>query len=56
MIRAKENAEVNLAEEVLKQLEQEIAELRRRDGELEQLSHADDHIHFLLVRNDADAQ
>ncbi|KAJ8362079.1 hypothetical protein AAFF_G00398140, partial [Aldrovandia affinis] len=28
-------------------LEQEIAELRRRDAELEQLSHTEDHIHFL---------
>ncbi|KAJ8361787.1 hypothetical protein AAFF_G00420530 [Aldrovandia affinis] len=29
------------------ELEQEIAELRRRDAELEQLSHTEDHIHFL---------
>ncbi|XP_069048001.1 tripartite motif-containing protein 16-like [Lepisosteus oculatus] len=30
-----------------KRLEQEIAELRRRDAELSQLSHTEDHIHFL---------
>ncbi|KAJ8246608.1 hypothetical protein GJAV_G00253390 [Gymnothorax javanicus] len=32
---------------LLERLEQEIAELRRRDAELEQLSHTEDHIHFL---------
>ncbi|XP_076123380.1 E3 ubiquitin-protein ligase TRIM47-like [Alosa pseudoharengus] len=47
LIRAQEKAEVSQAEGLLKQLEQEIAELKRRDAELEQLSHTDDHIHFL---------
>ncbi|XP_076126937.1 E3 ubiquitin-protein ligase TRIM47-like [Alosa pseudoharengus] len=47
LIRAQEKAEVSRAEGLLKQLEQEIAELKRRDAELEQLSHTDDHIHFL---------
>ncbi|XP_041958266.1 tripartite motif-containing protein 16-like isoform X3 [Alosa sapidissima] len=47
LIRAQEKAEVSRAEEHLKQLEQEIAELKRRDAELEKLSHAEDHIHFL---------
>ncbi|XP_076125575.1 tripartite motif-containing protein 16-like [Alosa pseudoharengus] len=47
LIRAQEKAEVSRAEEHLKQLEQEIAELKRRDAELEQLSHTEDHIHFL---------
>ncbi|XP_076125741.1 tripartite motif-containing protein 16-like [Alosa pseudoharengus] len=47
LIRAQEKAEVSRAEGLLKQLEQEIAELKRRDVELEQLSHTDDHIHFL---------
>nr|XP_015208836.1 PREDICTED: tripartite motif-containing protein 47-like isoform X4 [Lepisosteus oculatus] len=32
---------------LLERLEQEIAELRRRDAELSQLSHTEDHIHFL---------
>ncbi|XP_076127245.1 tripartite motif-containing protein 16-like [Alosa pseudoharengus] len=47
LIRAQEKAEVSRAEEHLKQLEQEITELKRRDAELEQLSHTEDHIHFL---------
>ncbi|XP_076125588.1 tripartite motif-containing protein 16-like isoform X2 [Alosa pseudoharengus] len=47
LIRAQEKAEVSRTEGLLKQLEQEISELKRRDAELEQLSHTDDHIHFL---------
>ncbi|XP_076126430.1 tripartite motif-containing protein 16-like [Alosa pseudoharengus] len=47
LIRAQEKAEVSWSEGLLKQLEQEIAELKRRDAELEQLSHTEDHIHFL---------
>ncbi|XP_041956146.1 tripartite motif-containing protein 16-like isoform X2 [Alosa sapidissima] len=46
LIRAQEKAEVSRAEGLLKQVEQEIAELKRRDAELEQLSHTEDHIHF----------
>ncbi|XP_031426911.1 tripartite motif-containing protein 16-like [Clupea harengus] len=49
LIRAQEKAEVSLAEGLLKRLEQEIAELKRRDAELEQLSHTEDHIH--LIKN-----
>ncbi|KAJ8253705.1 hypothetical protein COCON_G00203170 [Conger conger] len=47
LIRDQEKAEVSRAEGLLERLEQEIAELRRRDVELEQLSHTEDHIHFL---------
>ncbi|XP_061093904.1 tripartite motif-containing protein 16-like [Conger conger] len=47
LIRDQEKAEVSRAEGLLERLEQEIAELRRRDAELEQLSHTEDHIHFL---------
>ncbi|KAJ8278219.1 hypothetical protein GJAV_G00085210 [Gymnothorax javanicus] len=47
LIRDQWKAEVNRAEGLLERLEQEIAELRRRDAELEQLSHTEDHIHFL---------
>ncbi|XP_076125926.1 tripartite motif-containing protein 16-like isoform X2 [Alosa pseudoharengus] len=46
-IRAQEKAEVSRAEEHLKRLEQEIAELKWRDPDLKQLSLTDDHIHFL---------
>ena len=49
LIRDQEKAEVSRAEGLLKRLEQEIAELKRRDAELEQLSHTEDHIHFLKV-------
>ncbi|XP_042564133.1 tripartite motif-containing protein 29-like [Clupea harengus] len=51
-IRAQEKAEVSRTEGLLKRLEQEIAELKRRDAELEQLSHTEDHIHFLKVTVD----
>ncbi|XP_031426060.1 tripartite motif-containing protein 16-like isoform X2 [Clupea harengus] len=47
LIRAQEKAEVSQTEGLLKRLEQEIAELKRRDAELEQLSHTEDDIHFL---------
>ncbi|XP_072541443.1 tripartite motif-containing protein 16-like [Salminus brasiliensis] len=47
LIRAQEKAAVSRAEEVLKLLEQEITELRRRNTELEELSHTEDHVHFL---------
>ncbi|KAG9330596.1 hypothetical protein JZ751_023715, partial [Albula glossodonta] len=47
LIRDQEKAAVSEAEGLLERLEQEIAELRRRDAELEQLSHTEDHIHFL---------
>ncbi|XP_048019010.1 uncharacterized protein LOC125250461 [Megalobrama amblycephala] len=47
LIRDQEKAAVSRAEGRLKQLEQEINDLRRRDAELEQLSHTHDHIHFL---------
>ncbi|XP_036452866.1 tripartite motif-containing protein 16-like [Colossoma macropomum] len=47
LIRTQEEAAVSRAEGILRRLEQEIAELRRRDAELEQLSHSEDHIHFL---------
>ncbi|XP_064820359.1 tripartite motif-containing protein 16-like [Oncorhynchus masou masou] len=47
LIRAQEKAQVSQAEGLLEQLKQEIAELRKRSTELEQLSHTEDYIHFL---------
>ncbi|XP_056593746.1 tripartite motif-containing protein 16-like [Triplophysa dalaica] len=47
LIRDQEKTAVSRAEGVLKCLEQEIDDLRRRDTELEQLLHTDNHIHFL---------
>ncbi|KAL7888979.1 hypothetical protein AOLI_G00039530 [Acnodon oligacanthus] len=49
LIRAQEEAELSGAEELLEHLEQEIADLKRRDTELEQISHTEDHVHFLQV-------
>ncbi|XP_051580737.1 E3 ubiquitin-protein ligase TRIM16-like [Myxocyprinus asiaticus] len=47
LIRDQEKAAVSRAEGLMERMEQEIADLRRRDAELEQVSHTDDHIHFL---------
>ncbi|XP_055778154.1 tripartite motif-containing protein 16-like isoform X1 [Salvelinus fontinalis] len=52
LIRAQEKAQVSQAEGLLEQLKQEIAELRKRSTELEQLSHTEDHIHFLQYFED----
>ncbi|XP_067284334.1 tripartite motif-containing protein 16-like isoform X1 [Pseudorasbora parva] len=46
-IRDQEKTAVSRAEERLERLKQEIKDLKRRDVELEQLSHTLDHIHFL---------
>ncbi|XP_062864424.1 E3 ubiquitin/ISG15 ligase TRIM25-like [Trichomycterus rosablanca] len=47
LIRDRETAEVSQAENNLKQVEQQIVELKRKDAELEQLSHTEDPVHFL---------
>ncbi|XP_058653208.1 tripartite motif-containing protein 16-like [Onychostoma macrolepis] len=47
LIRDQEKQAVSPAEGRLERLEQEINDLRRRDAELEQLSHTQDHIQFL---------
>ncbi|KAG1931353.1 tripartite motif-containing protein [Pimephales promelas] len=46
-IRDQEKTAVSRAEERLERLEQEINDLKKRDAELEQLSHTQDHIQFL---------
>jgi len=45
----KQKAEEKQAEEFIKELEQEITELKKRDTDLEQLSHTEDHLHLLQV-------
>ncbi|KAF5890731.1 E3 ubiquitin-protein ligase TRIM39-like isoform X1, partial [Clarias magur] len=45
----KQKAAERQAEEFIKDLEQEITELKRRNTELEQLSHTEDHIYFLQI-------
>nr|XP_055039046.1 tripartite motif-containing protein 16-like [Misgurnus anguillicaudatus] len=47
LIRDQEKTAVSRAEGIMKRLEEEIDDLRRRDAELEQFSHTDNHIHFL---------
>ncbi|XP_073669261.1 E3 ubiquitin-protein ligase TRIM16-like [Paramisgurnus dabryanus] len=47
LIRDQEKTAVSRAEGVMKRLEEEIDDLRRRDPELKQFSHTDNHIHFL---------
>uniref|UniRef100_A0A4W4ETQ5 B30.2/SPRY domain-containing protein n=1 Tax=Electrophorus electricus TaxID=8005 RepID=A0A4W4ETQ5_ELEEL len=55
LIRDQEKAELSRAEGLLDQLKKEIADLKRRDTELEQLSHTEDHIQFLQVTNSVSA-
>ncbi|XP_048866957.1 tripartite motif-containing protein 16-like isoform X1 [Brienomyrus brachyistius] len=47
LIRDQEKAAVSQTERDMERLKQEIDELKRRHSELEQLSHIEDHIHFL---------
>lgn len=49
LIRVQTKAAVGQAEELMKKLEQEIAELRKRDAELEEISHQDDLINVHQV-------
>ncbi|KAL7880919.1 hypothetical protein SRHO_G00031730 [Serrasalmus rhombeus] len=49
VMEEKQKAAERQAEEFIKELEQEITELKRRDAELEQLSHTEDHLHLLQV-------
>ncbi|XP_076849604.1 E3 ubiquitin-protein ligase TRIM39-like [Brachyhypopomus gauderio] len=49
MMEEKQKAAERQAEGLIKDLEQEITELKRRDSELEQLSHTEDHIHLLQI-------
>ncbi|XP_072220378.1 tripartite motif-containing protein 16-like [Leuresthes tenuis] len=46
-IRSQQETEVSRVKELQEKLEQEITELKRKDAELQQLSHTEDHIQFL---------
>ncbi|MBN3289207.1 TRI16 protein, partial [Polypterus senegalus] len=48
VIRGHERRVVSKAKEVIKQLEEEIKELKRRGVEMAELSQTDNHIHFLI--------
>ncbi|KAM4528415.1 tripartite motif-containing protein 16-like [Odontesthes bonariensis] len=47
-IRSQQEAEGRRVKELQEKLEQEITELKRKDAELQQLSHTEDHSQFLL--------
>ncbi|XP_014890828.1 E3 ubiquitin/ISG15 ligase TRIM25-like [Poecilia latipinna] len=47
-IRSQQETEVSRVKDVQEKLEQKITELKRKDAELEQLSHTEDHTQFLL--------
>uniref|UniRef100_A0A672QWZ8 Uncharacterized protein n=1 Tax=Sinocyclocheilus grahami TaxID=75366 RepID=A0A672QWZ8_SINGR len=49
VMEQKQTAAETQAGELIKELEQEITELKRRESELEQLSHTEDHLHLLQV-------
>ncbi|XP_060771666.1 zinc-binding protein A33-like isoform X2 [Neoarius graeffei] len=49
VMKEKQKAAEMQAEEFVKELEQEITELKRRNTELEQLSHTEDHFHLLQI-------
>uniref|UniRef100_A0A1A8S4Z1 Tripartite motif containing 16 n=1 Tax=Nothobranchius rachovii TaxID=451742 RepID=A0A1A8S4Z1_9TELE len=46
-VRSQQETEVSRVKELQEKLEQEITELKRKDAELEQLSHTEDHKQFL---------
>ncbi|XP_054876226.1 tripartite motif-containing protein 16-like [Poeciliopsis prolifica] len=47
-IRSQQETEVSRVKDVQEKLQQEITELKRKNAELEQLSHTEDHTQFLL--------
>ncbi|XP_076828745.1 zinc finger protein RFP-like [Brachyhypopomus gauderio] len=49
VLEEKQKAAERQAEEFIKDLEQEITELKRRNTELDQISHTEDHIHLLQM-------
>ncbi|XP_044226254.1 tripartite motif-containing protein 16-like [Thunnus albacares] len=46
-IRSQQKTEVSRVKELEEKMQQEISELKRKDAELDQLSHTEDHLHFL---------
>ncbi|KAK7132829.1 hypothetical protein R3I93_019159 [Phoxinus phoxinus] len=49
MMEEQQKAAEKQAEDLIKDLHQEITELKRRNTELEQLSHTDDHLHLIQM-------
>ncbi|XP_016397054.1 E3 ubiquitin-protein ligase TRIM39-like [Sinocyclocheilus rhinocerous] len=49
MMEEQQKAAEKQAEDLIKELQQEITDLKKRNTELEQLSHTDDHLHVIQV-------
>ncbi|KAL1249276.1 hypothetical protein QQF64_020281, partial [Cirrhinus molitorella] len=49
MMEEQQKAAEKQAEDLIKELQQEITDLKRRNSELEQLSHTDDHLHLIQM-------
>ncbi|KTF77867.1 hypothetical protein cypCar_00033718 [Cyprinus carpio] len=49
MMEEQQKAAEKQAEDLIKELQQEITDLKKRNTELEQISHTDDHLHLLQV-------
>ncbi|XP_072219248.1 finTRIM family, member 67 [Leuresthes tenuis] len=47
LIKAQEKAAISEAEQLLEKIQKEVAELKKREAELDQLSHTEDPVHFL---------
>ncbi|KAI5104513.1 E3 ubiquitin-protein ligase TRIM39 [Silurus meridionalis] len=52
LMEEKQKAAVMQAEELIKELEQEVTVLQRRDTEQEKLSHTEDHLHLLQIKEE----
>lgn len=50
LVQSQMTTELNRIQGHLEGLEQEISKLKRKQSEVEQLSHTDDHIYFLQVK------
>ena len=50
LIRVQEETAARQARDLLGRLDLEVAELKRRDAELDKLVHTEDHIYFLQVK------
>ncbi|XP_067301577.1 E3 ubiquitin-protein ligase TRIM39-like isoform X2 [Pseudorasbora parva] len=51
MMEEQQKAAEKRAEDLIEELEQEITELKRRNTEIEQLSHTDDHLHLIQMNS-----
>ncbi|XP_016397155.1 E3 ubiquitin-protein ligase TRIM39-like [Sinocyclocheilus rhinocerous] len=49
MMEEQQKAAEKQAEDLIKELQQEITDLKKRNSELEQISHTDDHLHLLQM-------